>query len=322
MPLDTLRNLLDDDLRAVDRAINEYLDSDVPLIPLMGNYVVSNGGKRLRPMVLLATARMYGYEGDRHVRLAAVLEFIHTATLMHDDVVDASEQRRTQPTANAVWGTQAPVLVGDFLFARAFQAMVADGELRVLEIISAATRRLAEGEVLQLQYAHEPDTSEDEYLRVITAKTATLFEAAARLGAVLNDRPQAEEESLATFGRSLGIAFQLVDDCLDYVATAEEWGKNLGDDLAEGKPTLPTLYALGQADATGRDAVHRALAGEGTALLEPVMDAIRDTGAVEYTLDSARAWIRQAKESLAGLPDTEERRALENVADFVVERQF
>jgi octaprenyl-diphosphate synthase len=322
MPLDKLRNLLEDDLQGVDRAINEYLDSDVPLIPLMGNYVVSNGGKRLRPMVLLATARMYGYEGERHVRLAAVLEFIHTATLMHDDVVDASEQRRTQPTANAVWGTQAPVLVGDFLFARAFQAMVADGELRVLEIISEATRRLAEGEVLQLQYAHEPDTSEDEYLRVITAKTATLFEAAARLGAVLNGRPTEEEEKLATFGRSLGIAFQLVDDCLDYVATAEEWGKNLGDDLAEGKPTLPTLYALGQADAAGRDAIHRALESEGTALLEPVMSAIEDTGAVEYTLNCARAWIRQAKESLADLPDTTERRSLEDVADFVVDRQF
>ncbi|MFA9459364.1 polyprenyl synthetase family protein [Thiohalorhabdus methylotrophus] len=306
----------------MDQAIHELLDSDIPLIPLLGNYVIDSGGKRLRPMVLLAGTRMFGYEGDRHTVLAAVIEFIHTATLMHDDVVDAAEQRRTRPTANALWGAQAPVLVGDFLFARSFQAMVADGDIRVLDILATATRELAEGEVLQLQNTHDPEVDEANYLRVVTAKTATLFEAAARLAAVINSRSGEEEEAMAAYGLNLGVAFQLIDDALDYSATAEAWGKQLGNDLEEGKPTLPTIHALAHADHQGRDAIRRALEEEGVALLDPVRTAIESTGAIEYTVQAARERVKAAKDALAGLPETEERRALESLADFVVTRDF
>ncbi|MFP4614406.1 MAG: polyprenyl synthetase family protein [Thiohalorhabdus sp.] len=322
MAIEQLKSLLADDLQAVDQAIHGLLDSDIPLIPLLGNYVIDSGGKRLRPMVLLAATRMFGYRGERHLKLAAVIEFIHTATLMHDDVVDDAEQRRTRPTANALWGAQAPVLVGDFLFARSFEAMVSDGDMRVLEILSGATRELAEGEVLQLANMHDPEVDEASYLRVVTAKTAVLFEAAARIAAVVSGRPAEEEERIAAYGHHLGVAFQLIDDCLDYSATAEAWGKQLGNDLEEGKPTLPTIHALAHADHQGRNAIRRALEEEGVALLDPVRTAIERTGALEYTVQSARERIETAKESLAGLPDTEERRALEALADFVVTRDF
>ncbi|KPV41426.1 octaprenyl diphosphate synthase [Thiohalorhabdus denitrificans] len=322
MAIEQLKSLLADDLQAVDQAIHGLLDSDIPLIPLLGNYVIDSGGKRLRPMVLLAATRMFGYEGDRHLKLAAVIEFIHTATLMHDDVVDDAEQRRTRPTANALWGAQAPVLVGDFLFARSFEAMVSDGDMRVLEILSGATRELAEGEVLQLANMHDPEVDEASYLRVVTAKTAVLFEAAARIAAIVSGRPAEEEERIAAYGHHLGVAFQLIDDCLDYSATAEAWGKQLGNDLEEGKPTLPTIHALAHTDHQGRDAIRRALEEEGVALLDPVRTAIERTGALEYTVQSARERVDTAKESLAGLPDTEERRALEALADFVVTRDF
>lgn len=322
MAIEDLQTLLADDLAAVDRAIHGLLESDIPLIPLLGSYVIDSGGKRLRPMVMLAGTRMFGYTGTRHHTLAAVIEFIHTATLMHDDVVDDSQQRRTKPTANAVWGAQAPVLVGDFLFARSFQAMVADGEMRVLEILSAATRELAEGEVLQLANVHDPDVDEANYLRVVTAKTAVLFEAAGRLAAIVSGRGADEEERMATYGHNLGVAFQLIDDCLDYSATAESWGKQLGNDLEEGKPTLPTIYALAHAGKRDREAIRRALEEEGVALLDPVRAAIERTGALEYTVRAARERVETAKQALAGLPDTEERRALEAVADFVVTRDF
>ncbi len=322
MAIEQLQTLLGDDLPAVDRAIHGLLESDIPLIPLLGSYVIESGGKRLRPMVHLAAARLFGYEGSRHHTLAAIVELLHTATLMHDDVVDDSQQRRTRPTANAVWGSQAPVLVGDFLFARAFQAMVNDQDMRVLEVLSAATRELAEGEVLQLQNTHDPDVAEDDYLRVVSAKTAVLFEAAARLAAVINDRSQAEEEALARYGHNLGVAFQLVDDCLDYSATADGWGKQLGNDLEEGKPTLPAIYALAHADRAGRDAIRRALAEEGVALLEPVQAAIEGTGAIAYTKQVAAERATLAQEALTELPETEERRALASVAEFAVDRDF
>ncbi len=322
MAIEQLQDLLAQDLEAVDQAIHGLLASDIPLIPLLGNYVIDSGGKRLRPMVLLAGARMFGYGGSRHTRLAAVIELIHTATLVHDDVVDHAEQRRTKPTANAIWGAQAPVLVGDFLFARSFQAMVADGEMRVLEILSGATRELAEGEVLQLQNTHDPEVDEASYMRVVTAKTAVLFEAAARLAAVISGRPRAEEEHMGTYGHNLGVAFQLIDDCLDYSATAELWGKQLGNDLEEGKPTLPTIHALAHADRAGRDAIRRALEEEGVALLDPVRTAIEGTGALDYTAAAARERVEAAKAALGRLPDTPERQALLNVADFVITREF
>ncbi len=322
MAIEQLQSLLGEDLRAVDRAIHRLLESDIPLIALLANYVIESGGKRLRPMVLLAAARMFGYRGHRHHTLAAVVELLHTATLMHDDVVDAAQQRRATPTANALWGSQAPVLVGDFLFARAFQSMVADRDIRVLEILSAATRELAEGEVLQLQNTHDPDVAEEDYLRVVTAKTAVLFEAAARLAAVISERPQAEEEALARYGHNLGVAFQLIDDCLDYSATAADWGKHLGNDLEEGNPTLPTIHALAHADKQGREAIRRALAEEGAAWLDPVRAAIERTGAIEYTREVASQRASWAKQALATLPDTEERQALAAAAEFTVGRDF
>ncbi len=322
MPLDTLRDLLAEDLEVVDRIIHAYLASDIPLIPLLGNHVIASGGKRVRPMVLLAAARMFGYEGDRHTYLAAVIEFIHTATLMHDDVVDASQRRRTQPTANAVWGSHAPVLVGDFLFARSFQAMIDDGDPRVMEILAATSRKLVEGELLQLQKAADPDIDEADYLRMIDAKTATLFEAAAQLGAVINRRSCSEEHSLAAYGHHLGMAFQLIDDCLDYSASEPAWGKDLGEDLAEGKPTLPTIYALAHADPDRHAVIRRALQGEGGQLLEPVKAAIESTQAIEYTRIIAQKQVEAAKTALNGLPDNAERRALEQLADFVADRGF
>lgn len=322
MAIEELQTLLADDLAAVDRAIHDLLDSDIPLIPLIGNYVIDSGGKRLRPMVMLAATRMFGYGGSRHHTLAAVIEFIHTATLMHDDVVDDSQQRRTKPTANAVWGAQAPVLVGDFLFARSFEAMVADGEMRVLEILSRATRELAEGEVLQLANVHDPDVDEANYLRVVSAKTAVLFEAAGRLAAIVSGRGAEDEERMATYGHNLGVAFQLIDDVLDYSATAEAWGKQLGNDLEEGKPTLPTIHALAHAEKSEREAIRRALEEEGVALLDPVRAAIERTRAIEYTVQAARERVETAKQALAGLPDTAERRALAEVADFVVSREY
>jgi octaprenyl-diphosphate synthase len=221
-----------------------------------------------------------------------------------------------------VWGAQAPVLVGDFLFARSFQAMVADGEMRVLDILSTATRELAEGEVLQLQNVHDPEVDEANYLRVVTAKTAVLFEAAGRLAAIVSGRDADDEERMATYGHNLGVAFQLIDDCLDYSATAEAWGKQLGNDLEEGKPTLPTIYALANAEKAEREAIRRALEEEGVALLDPVRAAIERTGAIEYTIRAARERVETAKTALAGLPESEERRALEAVADFVVSREF
>ena len=322
MAIEELQTLLADDLAAVDRAIHDLLSSDIPLIPLLGNYVIDSGGKRLRPMVMLAATRMFGYGGNRHHTLAAVIEFIHTATLMHDDVVDDSQQRRTKPTANAVWGAQAPVLVGDFLFARSFEAMVADGEMRVLDILSRATRELAEGEVLQLANIHDPDVDEANYLRVVSAKTAVLFEAAGRLAAIVSGRDSEDEERMATYGHNLGVAFQLIDDVLDYSATAETWGKQLGNDLEEGKPTLPTIHALAHAEKGERDAIRRALEEEGVALLDPVRAAIERTRAIEYTVEAARERVETAKQALAGLPDTAERRALAEVADFVVNREY
>src|SRR5690242_6312919 len=243
--LDPLTELVRHDLGAVNALILERMQSTVALIPQLAGHIIAAGGKRLRPMLTLATARLCGYRGGRrHVALAAAVEFIHTATLLHDDVVDASDLRRGLATANAVWGNKPSVLVGDFLFSRAFQLMVEDGSLKVLDILSSASAVIAEGEVLQLVTSNDTETTEESYLAVIQAKTAQLFAAASRIGAVLADRPSAEEQALEAYGRSLGIAFQLVDDMLDYSAEQAELGKTVGDDFREGKITLPVVLAL------------------------------------------------------------------------------
>ncbi len=322
MDLERIRAHVADDLAAVDELIRRRLASDVVLINELGRHIVAGGGKRLRPMVLLLAARACGYGGPHHVGLAAVVEFIHTATLLHDDVVDASELRRGQETANSIWGNEASVLVGDFLYSRAFQMMVEAGSMRVMEILAETTNTIAEGEVRQLLNCHDPDTTEERYLEVIRSKTAKLFEAAARLGAVLAGRPEAEEAALADYGLRLGIAFQLIDDVLDYRARPEETGKNLGDDLAEGKPTLPFIHALRESPPERAAALRRAIEEGGREHIGTVLDAIEATGAIAYTEARARTEAERAITALEALPGSPAREALAALARFAVDRTY
>ena len=322
MDLERIRAHVADDLAAVDELIRRRLASDVVLINELGRHIVAGGGKRLRPMVLLLAARACGYGGPHHVGLAAVVEFIHTATLLHDDVVDASELRRGQETANSIWGNEASVLVGDFLYSRAFQMMVEAGSMRVMEILAETTNTIAEGEVRQLLNCHDPDTTEERYLEVIRGKTAKLFEAAARLGAVLAGRPETEECALADYGLRLGIAFQLIDDVLDYRARPEETGKNLGDDLAEGKPTLPFIHALRESPPERAAALRRAIEEGGREHIGTVLEAIEATGAIAYTEARARTEAERAIAALEALPGSPAREALAALARFAVDRTY
>jgi octaprenyl-diphosphate synthase len=322
MELSEIRDSVAEDFQAVDRLILRRLESDVVLINQIGHYIVNSGGKRLRPLSVLLSARACGYTGQRHVDLAAVVEFIHTATLLHDDVVDGSELRRSQETANAVWGNEASVLVGDFLYSRAFEMMVDVGEMQVMDILSHATNRIAEGEVLQLLNCNDPDTTDHKYMEVIERKTATLFEAGTRLGAVLAGSPPEIERAMANYGRSLGIAFQLVDDALDYRAEGDALGKNLGDDLAEGKPTLPLIRALEVGKPEQRALLRKAIQSGGRELIADVARAIDSTDGIDYTIALARRHAEQSKEALSALPDSVQRRALSKMADFAVVRTY
>jgi octaprenyl-diphosphate synthase len=252
---DAVSNLARDDMEAVDRLISTSLESDVALVSQVSRYIVASGGKRLRPLIVLLAADALGYEGEQHVRAAAIIEFIHTATLLHDDVVDSSARRRGKDSANTVFGNQASVLVGDFLYSRAFQMMVDIGSMRVMQILADATNTIAAGEVLQLMNVHDPDTTEDAYRQVIYRKTARLFEAGAQIASVLAERSPADEEAMIEYGRNLGMAFQLVDDALDFDASPDELGKNLGDDLAEGKATLPLIYAMQNGTSADRELI-------------------------------------------------------------------
>ncbi|HTW50436.1 MAG TPA: polyprenyl synthetase family protein [Stellaceae bacterium] len=313
------------DLERVNALIVERMHSPVALIPQLAGHIVSAGGKRLRPLLTLACARLCGYRGaDRHVAIAAVVEFIHTATLLHDDVVDASELRRGRDTANAVWGNKPAVLVGDFLFARAFELMVEDGALKVLGILSRAASVIAEGEVHQLMTANDTATSEQDYLAVIEAKTAALFAAASRVGAVLADRPDDEEMALERFGRNLGIAFQLVDDMLDFSARETELGKAVGDDFRDGKITLPIVIAFARGDSEERTFWRRTLeAGEQEpGDLERAVRVLERRGALAETLARARAYAGAAIDALDRFPDSPLRRALAEAAAFATERGF
>jgi octaprenyl-diphosphate synthase len=311
-----MRRLVDDDMRAVDSLIRERLSSDVALINQLGVYIVNSGGKRLRPLVVLLAARACGYRGDDHVQAAAIIEFIHTATLLHDDVVDESELRRGRDTANAVWGNAASVLVGDFLYSRSFQMMVELDRMPVMRIMADTTNAIAEGEVMQLLYVHDPDTDEARYMEVIRHKTAVLFQAAARLGAVLADRPAHEEQALADYGLHLGMAFQLVDDLLDYSAGSAELGKNIGDDLAEGKPTLPLIHVIRHGTPGQRQLVREAVEQGGRERIDEVIEAIESTGAIDYTARLARSETAKALSSLEMLPASEYRDALIGLAKF------
>ena len=314
---------LQDDLAACNTAIVERMDSPVALIPQLAAHIVAAGGKRLRPLLTLASARMCGYTGGlRHVNLAACVEFIHTATLLHDDVVDESVLRRGLASANAVFGNQASVLVGDFLFARAFQLMVADGSLRVLDILSTAAATIAEGEVLQLVTQNDLSTTEDRYLEVITGKTAALFAAACQVGAVIAERPSAEEQALAEYGGKLGIAFQIVDDALDYAADQAKLGKTVGDDFREGKITLPVLFAYAAGDEAERVFWRRTIeASEQTdADLDHALRLIARHGAIAATIDRAAWFAETAKRALDIFPPSRLRTSLQDVADYTVRR--
>lgn len=322
MTLEEVRELAGADMAAVDALIQERLRSDVLLINQLGLYIINSGGKRLRPLLVLLAARACGYEGRDHLTLAAVVEFIHTATLLHDDVVDASELRRGRETANAIWGNEASVLVGDFLYSRAFEMMVEIGSMRVMEIMAHTTNRIAEGEVMQLLNCHEPDTTEAQYMEVIRSKTAKLFEAAARIGAVLGGQPAEVETALAAYGMHLGTAFQLVDDVLDYSADAETMGKNIGDDLAEGKPTLPLIHVMREGSEAERALVREAIEKGGLDHIDAVRDAIESTGAIAYTARSARAEAERAIDTLSRLPASPYRDALHALAEFSVSRSY
>jgi octaprenyl-diphosphate synthase len=306
----------------VDALILRRLRSDVVLINQIGQYIVQGGGKRLRPIVVLLAARACGYAGDRHVDLAAVIELIHTATLLHDDVVDGSELRRNRETANALWGNEASVLVGDFLYSRSFEMMVAIGQMRILDVLSHATNRIAEGEVLQLLNCNDPDTNEAQYLEVIARKTATLFRAGTHLGAVLADGGAQQEHAMTAYGQHLGIAFQLVDDALDYSSDNATLGKSVGDDLAEGKPTLPLIRAMAAGTDEQRAVIRKAIVEGGREQLDGVLAAIESTGSIGHTIKLATEEAQRAKESLQVIPDSPHKEALRGLADFAVSRSY
>jgi len=312
--------LMAEEMQQVDAVIRRRLASSVALIDQIANYIVSAGGKRIRPMLVLLFANALGFTGRERFELAATVEFIHTATLLHDDVVDESALRRGRRTANALFGNAASVLVGDFVYSRAFQMMVGAGRMRVLEVLADATNVIAEGEVLQLMNMHDPDVSVDDYLRVIRFKTAKLFEASARLGAVLADADPGVEEACAAYGRSLGTAFQLVDDLLDYEGATERLGKNVGDDLREGKPTLPLLIAMERGTAEQRALLRGAIEHGEVARLDEVIDIVRATGALEATREAARAEADKACKVLELLPATAYREALLDLSVRSVER--
>lgn len=322
MDIVAIRGPVADDMNAVDGLILERLKSDVALVNQLGYYIINAGGKRLRPLLVLLAARALGYEGQHHVTLAAVVEFIHTATLLHDDVVDASTLRRGRETANALFGNEASVLVGDYLYSRAFQMMTGVGLMRVMEILSDATNVIAEGEVMQLMNCRDPDTTEARYLDVIRCKTAKLFEAAAELGAVLAGAGESEIKAMVAYGLHLGNAFQLIDDALDYSSSSAELGKNIGDDLAEGKPTLPLIYAQAHGSAEQKAAIRHAIEHGGLEQLEIIQQAIASTGAIDYTARLADNEVENAVSALQEIPPSPFRDALENLAKFSVIRRF
>lgn len=305
----------------VDRVIAQRLASDVPLVGDVAQYIIAAGGKRLRPVLMLLTCGALGYQGKQHFNLAAVVEFIHTATLLHDDVVDESTLRRGRPTANENFGNPASVLVGDFLYSRAFQMMVDADSMRVMQILADATNVIAEGEVLQLMNMHDASLDEQGYLRVIRSKTAKLFEASARLGAILTHSPQHIEDACADYGQALGTAFQVIDDVLDYDGSSAEMGKNLGDDLREGKATLPLILAMQRGNAEQSQTIHQAIETGSVDRLNDIIAIVRDTGALTATRSAAAAEAQRAIDAAMQLPDNAYRRAMAALASQLLERR-
>ena len=309
-----------DDMLAVDQVIHQRLSSDVALVNQLSHYIVNSGGKRLRPLLAVLSARVFGYQGDMHYLLAAIIEFIHTATLLHDDVVDESDMRRGNETANALFGNAASVLVGDFLYSRSFEMMVEMDDMRVMNILATTTNVIAEGEVMQLMNVHDADTTEEKYLEVIHCKTAKLFEAACQLGAILCNRDDEEIRAMAAYGRYLGTAFQLIDDVMDYTSSSEEMGKNVGDDLAEGKPTLPLIYAIQQGSQEQAKLIKTAIESGGYDHIDEVQAVIQQTGALQYTEKMAQQQAELAIAELDCLPQSDDKTLLINIARLSVHR--
>ncbi|MDR4651291.1 MAG: octaprenyl diphosphate synthase [Nitrosomonas sp.] len=322
MSIEHIRRFIAQDMGVVDEVIRQKLHSHVALIRQVSEYIINSGGKRLRPALVVLSAGSFGYTGQHHFNLAAVVEFIHTATLLHDDVVDESEMRRNRETANALFGNAASVLVGDFLYSRAFQMMVEVDNMRVMQVLADATNTIAEGEVLQLLNCRDPDVNEENYLRVIRFKTAKLFEAASRLGAILGNASPEHEKAMTIYGMHLGTAFQLIDDVLDYSGDHQDTGKNLGDDLAEGKPTLPLIHAIRTGNAEQADLIREAIKNGGIDDLKPVLEIIHTTGALDYTKKCALGEIEIALSAIACLPDSEYKKCLIQLADFSVTRNY
>lgn len=319
MKLPELIAPITNDMKAVDAVIRERLNSDVVLIRTIGDYIVGAGGKRMRPAMVLLVANALGYQGGTHHLLAAVVEFIHTATLLHDDVVDESDMRRGRGTANAIFGNAASVLVGDYLYSRSFEMMVESNSMPAMSVLSAATTVIAEGEVLQLLNVHDPDVSLERYLQVVRYKTAKLFEAAAQVGAIVAGATPQQEEAAAAYGRHIGTAFQLIDDVLDYNGDVEALGKNVGDDLREGKPTLPLIRVMEVGSPAQRQLIQDAIR-TGEADFAAVAQAIRDTGALDYTRKAAVAEAELARQSLAGFPISVHQQTLIEFCSFAVDR--
>lgn len=315
-----VQDLVAEQMNSVNERIRQSLHSEIALINDISEYIIDSGGKRLRPMLVLLSAESMGYAGRAHIDLAAIIEFIHTATLLHDDVVDASTLRRGRDTANAVWGNEASVLVGDFLYSRAFQMLVSVGSMRVMEIMAETTNVIAEGEVLQLLNCHDPDTTEERYLEVIRSKTAKLFEAGALVGAVLAARTTRDEGAMANYGIHLGTAYQLVDDMLDYSGSADHIGKNVGDDLAEGKPTLPLIHGALNGTRAETDLIKSAIRDGNVGLMESVVEVVESTGGIAYTARAARLEADRAIEALADVPESRFKEGLQRLAEFAVSR--
>ncbi len=318
--IDQLKGLTAADMTRVNQVIVDNLASPVVLINQLSQHIIYSGGKRLRPMLVMLCAKACDYQGDQDALLAAVIEFIHTATLLHDDVVDDSDLRRGQKTASSIWGNEAAVLVGDYLYSRAFQMMVKAQSMRMMDLLANATNTIAQGEVLQLLNINDANTSEEKYNEVIYGKTACLFEAAAQIGAILSDSVQQTEQALKSYGKHLGMAFQLVDDALDYTANPDELGKNVGDDLAEGKPTLPLIYAMQHGDDEQQALIRNAIENGGLDHIDAISQIIHSTGALEYTYQQAINEANLAKQAIESLSQSEYKQALCFLADYAVDR--
>ncbi len=320
--LESLKKYTAADMQRVNRVIEDHLSSEVVLINQLSQHIIHSGGKRLRPMLVMLASKACGYSGEKDALLAAIIEFIHTATLLHDDVVDESEMRRGEQTASSIWGNEAAVLVGDYLYSRAFQLMVLAESMKIMNLLANTTNTIAQGEVLQLLNINDPDTTEEKYHQVIYNKTACLFEAACKTGSIITQSADNYADALGNYGKHLGIAFQLVDDALDYEANSDELGKNVGDDLAEGKPTLPLIHAMQKGSKQQRAMIREAIENGGLDNIDKITQVIKQTGALDYTHQQAIEHAEIAKKSISFLPESESKQALIFLADFAVERSY